>query len=170
MLLSFVSFSAGGEAALSALTLGLVAGAGYVVARVGTTTPGAWEILAVWALIAMIMSGSVRPVDAAIGFGLGGLGALIAIRFFSTRAPATADITSTATLRGVMAGTLVGATISGAVLTGFVLFPETPYWVALTVVVVHESSGVVWGRAIERTSGTLAGVVLGLARADHCLQ
>ena len=161
MLLSFVAFSAGGEATLSAVTLGLVVGIGYVVARVGTGSPGVWEILSLWAVIAMIAADSVRPTDAALGFGLGALVAFAAIRLFSPRVPGEADFPRTDGLRSVMPGALVGVVIAGSVLAGFALFPETPYWVPLTVVVVHQPNGVIWGRAVERTSGTIAGVVLG---------
>ena len=161
MVLSYLSFAFGGESIASALILGLVAGFGHVLAPTPESSPGPWEVLALWALIAMILAGSVTPTDAAIGFGLGAGIGLFVIRLLSTRVPARSEITSGLSASALVSGSLVGVAVAGAVLIGFALFPATPYWVALTVVVVHDSRGVVWARALERTGGTMAGVILG---------
>lgn len=164
-LLTFLAFAAAGNAGWSAAVLGVVATVAALATAHRTRAAVNWSYLAIWTLIALLIAEEGAGFEAALSFAVGSALAtgLVALLRRSTIDDVTARggvKSSPATASWFAIGK--GMAVALGVVIGFVWFPQVPYWVALTVLIVAQPEDRATTRlAFARSLGTLLGVAAG---------
>lgn len=168
-----LAFGAAGDIVSSSLLLG---GVSYLAALAisGSGRSGTrWGLLGLWALAALLVAESDAVLMAGVGFATGfGLSSALLMSGRRARDSGIGRVgteVDAPSLRGAISGDsgrfalIKGLAIGLSVPLGFAIFPDTPYWVALTVIIVAQA-----GRddtiqlAVQRATGTFLGVIVGL--------
>lgn len=166
-LLTFLAFTAAGEAGWSAMILGAVA---FLAALATARSPGVavgWSLLSIWTLLALLIVDKGTEIEAAISFVVGsalatGVTLMIRRARGAGGPPQEAHATPIPSPLRWFA-LLKGVAVAVAVLIGFWWLPLAPYWVALTVLIVAQPDDKVTAQtAVHRSVGTLLGVAIGL--------
>jgi uncharacterized membrane protein YgaE (UPF0421/DUF939 family) len=165
--IGLVAFLAAEDVAMSSALLGVVSLLAALAAAGGGSQATRWSLLVLWALIALIVADPEAVASGGIGFAIGWLFALVLLR--PRRQSEEGHIGGiggwahwTKWDTWWFAATKAIA-VALSVPLGFLVVADTPYWVALTVIIVAQA-----GRddttqlAFRRAIGTFLGVTLGV--------
>lgn len=160
---------------IAALLMALIVYLATVAAALGKSIAVRGLLLAIWAVLALSLSGSVdRPVQLSLAFLVGGLLAGAVVWTYGlvrpteesgeVRPPPISTLIDElgtphgrfALIRGLAAGL--------ATYLGVVLFPDFPVWAVIAaLVILQEERGATFQIGLLRTAGTLLGVIVASA-------
>ncbi|MGB8361989.1 MAG: FUSC family protein [Acidimicrobiia bacterium] len=168
-LTGWLAFLVSGNVPASALLLGVIA---YLAALATFGSAGGkarWSLLALWALIASILANTERAPMVAVGFAVGFVLASALLIWgrderVRSRDPMTLDVRTAVFGEPGRFALAKSVAVALSVPLGFAIFPDAPYWIALTVIIVAQAGRDDTTRlAAQRAAGTLLGVLVGLA-------
>lgn len=170
-LTGWLAFLLSGSVLASALLLGAIS---YLAALATFGSEGGrtrWSLLALWALVASILADAGQALMTAAGFAVG-FGLACGLLIWGRGERALTGSTMALDVRAAVTGPpgrfalAKSMAVALSVALGFAVFPDVPYWVALTVMIVARADRDDTARmAAQRATGTLLGVLVGLAIA-----